>query len=737
MYYINQIFKTKTQLFNKGGVVSSKSTYVPNRNIQNLTLVLKGKLTELKGKDIFDGVYVKNKKETATATTADASSIYKELIKIANDSNIKKGDGLENINESDVKALFDAGYNKEQIMNIYFGYQYLHEFKGDTEMSEISGLLTKRNDSVIKYVKRYIDAIINKEFCIGLKYPNLKWDNFIKKYKINSEPEIIKSKTDYGKGDYDIVIHEIYTGENIVIGHQIGRDVYENNKLKNEYRDSDEIGSKIDVQIPYQKERDLRAGFNGDYWGIVSSSMDTIEDVAKMIANQSDTFVKDFSIYINNLGGIDSEDLKENNIKFAKGGTVKSKSSDDLSSVIYDELRELAIINDVVEGEGLENIVKEDVKKLLDVGYNEDQIINIYFGYEYNNRMKGQEENYAIINGLIGVGEYLAGELEWYINVFQNKELSIGLKNCNLEWKEIIKKYKISKTPKLIKHIRSNSEDGKSYYLYTYEIFEGNNIVIGHSIGYQTFKNNKLDDTVNYENELGDKINKAWVDEYKNEVRAGFNQGYWGIVSSSIDVIDDVAQMISNQKGYDIEVGDMSIYVNNLGGVTPTALKENNIKFANGGDLENKDSLLYSILNEISSGTIGGRTGFDKYKDIDGIRGAAIQILQRDGDRKYSLTTLHELLDQAKAEYLENQYEQQFAKGGDTQKSFNYIFEKWDKVWGESAGTIRTTPENYWVATIDADNNIVFDSWEANVQHLDKDKIKKMWEKGEIKEKNK
>ncbi len=420
---------------------------------------------------------------------------------------------------------------------------------------------------------------------------------------------------------------------------------------------------------------------------------------------------------------------------FNKGGTVQHKpSGDNLSSVIYDELIELAIINDVVTGEGLENIVKEDVKKLLDVGYNEDQIINIYFGYEYNNRMKGQQENYASINGIIGTShESIGSELGRYFEAMKDKEFSIGLKNCNLDWKAVIKKYKISKSAQLVKYKLEWSKN--EYDLYIYEIFVGNNIVIGHSVGYERYKNDKLKDINMYGNALGDKIFNASIDEYNGEVKAGFNYGYWGIVSSSIDVIEDVAKMLTSQKNGNID--SLSIYINTLGGVTPTALKENKIKFANGGDLENKDSLLYSILNEISSGTIGGRTGFDKYKDIDGIRGAAIQILQRDGDRKYSLTTLHELLDQAKAEYLENQYEQQFAKGGDTQKSFNYIFEKWDKVWGESAGTIRTTPENYWVATIDADNNIVFDSWEANTQNIDKGKVKKMWEKGEIKEKNK
>ena len=35
-------------------------------------------------------------------------------------------------------------------------------------------------------------------------------------------------------------------------------------------------------------------------------------------------------------------------------------------------------------------------------------------------------------------------------------------------------------------------------------------------------------------------------------------------------------------------------------------------------------------------------------------------------------------------------------------------------------GTIRTVPENYWVATILEGNKIKWDSWEANTKNIDK-----------------
>ena len=49
-------------------------------------------------------------------------------------------------------------------------------------------------------------------------------------------------------------------------------------------------------------------------------------------------------------------------------------------------------------------------------------------------------------------------------------------------------------------------------------------------------------------------------------------------------------------------------------------------------------------------------------------------------------------------------------------------------------GTIRTAPENYWVASILEDGSIKFDSWEKNVEHIDKEAVKKLWESGEIKQ---
>ena len=68
---------------------------------------------------------------------------------------------------------------------------------------------------------------------------------------------------------------------------------------------------------------------------------------------------------------------------------------------------------------------------------------------------------------------------------------------------------------------------------------------------------------------------------------------------------------------------------------------------AHGGTLD-KNGLLYSLTDVVSSGTIGNITGMHNYKDIDAIRATAIEILERDGDREYSMENLKAVLLQAK-----------------------------------------------------------------------------------------
>lgn len=76
-----------------------------------------------------------------------------------------------------------------------------------------------------------------------------------------------------------------------------------------------------------------------------------------------------------------------------------------------------------------------------------------------------------------------------------------------------------------------------------------------------------------------------------------------------------------------------------------------------------------------------------------------------------------------------------YKEGGDV-SGFNLVYETWDKEYSGGdgiSGTIRTSPENYWVATILKDGSIKFDSWESMVKNIDQSKVKKLWESGAIK----
>jgi antirestriction protein len=74
------------------------------------------------------------------------------------------------------------------------------------------------------------------------------------------------------------------------------------------------------------------------------------------------------------------------------------------------------------------------------------------------------------------------------------------------------------------------------------------------------------------------------------------------------------------------------------------------------------------------------------------------------------------------------------ADGGQVD-GFNLIYQTWSKMNGGNgiSGTIRTTPQMYYVATIDEKGNISFEDLEANTKNIDKAKVQKLWEEKKIK----
>ena len=90
---------------------------------------------------------------------------------------------------------------------------------------------------------------------------------------------------------------------------------------------------------------------------------------------------------------------------------------------------------------------------------------------------------------------------------------------------------------------------------------------------------------------------------------------------------------------------------------------------ANGGGIEKEKSLRHFILEQVSSGMIANKIPYSDYKTIDAIRFTALQILNRDGDREYSMKSFSDLIQEALLEYEENKYENKFDNGGNVSQT--------------------------------------------------------------------
>lgn len=309
--------------YEKGGSISKSSTYVSNRNINELSVVLKGNIKTLKGSDILDGVYVKNsalsklKSKKASAPKAAASSIsvddaHSKLVAKAKELNLDQDD-IDAIKKSDVKKLISVGYNLEDLYLIYLGALSLSNTQIDNEISPISGLLSYSKDYIPTKIEKIVKAAKEKKFELGLKYPDFNWSDIVKKYSISKDgKEIDGAEMDFGTTK-EYYVYTIFEGKNVVLGTSTDRVITDaNGKVKK--------GDKY-----YSRDKDDLAKFKGGYWGIVSSSKDVIKDILKMILSKKSGYVKDINVFTNGLGGVDAEDLDKNNVSYAKGGQLSGK----------------------------------------------------------------------------------------------------------------------------------------------------------------------------------------------------------------------------------------------------------------------------------------------------------------------------------------------------------------------------------------------------------------------------
>lgn len=300
-------------LFAKGGNITSRTTYIPNRSIKELTIELGKKLKTLKGTDIVDGVYAKNSalKSTRKSSMNSIDGIIIDLTLKA----MEKGreDDLKIIKKNDIEKLLDAGYNGEEIMGIYLGPTVLTNVNIDNQID--LGLLSNDEDYISEAIESFVEAAKNKTFELGLKYPDYDWSDIIKKYKIDISGKDVNGKERTNKTSPALVrganasefyVYRIYEGDKVVVG-----TVMDRVRIVNGKKDDDDY---------FRRDPEDLKNFKGGYWGIVSSDKKIIMDIAKMILSKKTGYIKNMEIFVNGLGGLDAETLDENKIAYELGG---------------------------------------------------------------------------------------------------------------------------------------------------------------------------------------------------------------------------------------------------------------------------------------------------------------------------------------------------------------------------------------------------------------------------------
>jgi hypothetical protein len=291
----------------KGGETKVPNTYIPNKDVKELMVVLKNKMVKLKGDDILDGVYAKNsslkstKGAKSTTSTLSVDEIYNNLVAEAK----KLDDDAAAVKKEDIKQLIDAGYDSKDINLMYLGVNILDP-KIDVDYDR-SGLMGYTEEGVTRNVKRLVDAAKNKSYEIGFKYPEFNWSSIIKKYNISKNGKEINGDEMKFTNETEYYVYTVFEGDKVVIGTSTNRIRYKD-------------GKKQPEDDYYKKDPKELAEFTGGYWGLVTSSKEVMYDILNMILSQKGKYVKDINVFVNGLGGIGYEELEKNDIKYKHGG---------------------------------------------------------------------------------------------------------------------------------------------------------------------------------------------------------------------------------------------------------------------------------------------------------------------------------------------------------------------------------------------------------------------------------
>lgn len=311
----------------KGGETKVPNTYIPNRDVQELMVVLKEKSIKLKGSDILDGVYAKNsalkgskstKGAKSTTSTLSVDEIFDNLVSKAK----KLDDDGAAVKKEDIKQLIDAGYDSKDIELMYLGVNILDP-KIDVDYDR-SGLMGYTEEGVTRNVKRLVDAAKNNSYEIGLKYPEFNWASIIKKYNISKKGKEINGDEMKFTNETEYYVYTVFEGDKVAVGTSTNRI-----RIKD--------GKKQPEDDYYKKDPKELAAFTGGYWGVVTSSKEVMYDILGMILSQKGKYVKDINVFVNGLGGVGYEELEKNDIKYEQGGYMaKGGETHRLDSIFED-----------------------------------------------------------------------------------------------------------------------------------------------------------------------------------------------------------------------------------------------------------------------------------------------------------------------------------------------------------------------------------------------------------------
>ena len=290
----------------KGGKVAYD--YIPQGDIKELKAIVRGEHKTYKTKDILDGAYVKaTGTKVAAMNTASADKVLELILAYGrfHEEDKKEFDRVAKyIKLSDIK-YFQKYLTNDLIVAFYCGVRASFDFKGDYEMSVLSGIFGVGDDWIEGFIDSGKKACKDKAFELGLKYPDYDFEKLLGKPK---QTKIIKGKKNPNFYQYT---YKIWIWDSCVAGKVVGAQRFKNGKKEGEYSDYTYGEGNANVK--------LKMG----YLGFVSSDSKMLDVILLYMANDENGYVKAAEAIYNGLGGVPPEALKAAKIKFDKGGEMK------------------------------------------------------------------------------------------------------------------------------------------------------------------------------------------------------------------------------------------------------------------------------------------------------------------------------------------------------------------------------------------------------------------------------